>query len=325
MARHEPTLSADYTPNPDRAIRIQGEIDKSMLARLEPQIQELTVQSRDPITLLIESSGRNTSVRDQILQLLRSRAPSDEPPCHVITIAITRAYSAAADLLSAGDFAVTAPGCGLLYHATRIPALPSVTASHGILLTYGLNCMDLKSAVNLARRAASRSSFLFSGFRSRFDEVRAETGNRALSDLKCFQVLLRRNLSIEGQRVLDLASIRCGRFRGLLRCFHKKVRTVRGPSAARIEKAMLDASIAFELGTKRRQDLGLRYRVKRMGDYAFFSMSFFGIATERSSAEFRTKIRAGRSYFCCHFPSRSARRLRRERIISAGLTRFFSA
>jgi len=37
--------NADVTPDLSRAIWIRGEIDKSMLAHLEPQIQDLTTEA----------------------------------------------------------------------------------------------------------------------------------------------------------------------------------------------------------------------------------------------------------------------------------------
>ena len=54
-------LGRYYTPNPKRAIHIEGEIDHGMVDRLEPQIQSLQCVSREPITVFINSPGGSVS------------------------------------------------------------------------------------------------------------------------------------------------------------------------------------------------------------------------------------------------------------------------
>jgi hypothetical protein len=49
-----------------------------------------------------------------------------------------------------------------------------------------------------------------------------------------------------------MAASRCGAYRGLLNCFCKCIKKVRGASRRNIQKAMLDASIAFDVGTNGR-------------------------------------------------------------------------
>ena len=48
---------ADFTPNADRAIWIEGRIEEALLERLQPEISELTAQSREPITVFINSTA----------------------------------------------------------------------------------------------------------------------------------------------------------------------------------------------------------------------------------------------------------------------------
>jgi ATP-dependent protease ClpP protease subunit len=75
---------ADFTPNPDRAIWIRGELNKALEERLEPQIVDLTSRSREPITVFIDSYGGKPVVSQRILALLRSPGENGEPPCRVI-------------------------------------------------------------------------------------------------------------------------------------------------------------------------------------------------------------------------------------------------
>ncbi len=51
------TDAPDFTPNPDRAIWVEGRLDSSLLNRLKLQIVALVQQNRSPITVFIDSRG----------------------------------------------------------------------------------------------------------------------------------------------------------------------------------------------------------------------------------------------------------------------------
>ncbi len=107
---HDP----EFTPNPDRAVWVEGQLNEALLDRLRPGILELTAQNRDPITVFINSSGGSLEVSEGILSLLRRTTQDDSRASRIITVAAPKAKSAAANLLSAGDFAIAYPECMLL-------------------------------------------------------------------------------------------------------------------------------------------------------------------------------------------------------------------
>jgi hypothetical protein len=112
---------AKYTSNVNRSIWVRGEINKSLLEGLQPQVLDLTSRSRAPITVFIGSPGGNAAVGERIMSLLRSADQDGEPACRIIAVALSKAQSAAADLLSAGDFAIR--------HAWELTAVPRRLAS----------------------------------------------------------------------------------------------------------------------------------------------------------------------------------------------------
>jgi len=65
---------AGYRENHKRAIYIAGEINKELLHKLAPQINELRCTSCEPITVYIDSVGGDIEVqRDCVASLLRQR------------------------------------------------------------------------------------------------------------------------------------------------------------------------------------------------------------------------------------------------------------
>jgi len=62
----------DFSPNPARAVWIEGELNQELLDRVQPEILALTTDSDEPITVFINSCGGNAAVRHQILTLLSS-------------------------------------------------------------------------------------------------------------------------------------------------------------------------------------------------------------------------------------------------------------
>ena len=76
---------ADFTPNPDRSISIDGNFTEALLERLRPEILELTAQNREPITIYIDSEGGSPDVGQRILDLLKideSGQPESLPAYH---------------------------------------------------------------------------------------------------------------------------------------------------------------------------------------------------------------------------------------------------
>jgi ATP-dependent protease ClpP protease subunit len=121
----------DFTPNPKRAIHIQGVIDQDMIYRLTPRIIALQGESRKPITAYIDSPGGDVENKSKLLRLLASGTQNSTTPCTLITVALSLAGSAAADFLSAGFYALAYPQSLIMYHGVRGKTNPTLTADVG--------------------------------------------------------------------------------------------------------------------------------------------------------------------------------------------------
>lgn len=267
--------SADFTPNRQRAIWVEGELNQKLLTRLEPQILALTSQSRAPITLFINSTGGTPAVGERILNLAQL--------CRIITVAAPKAHSAAADILSAGDHACAYPESTLLYHGSRIPMLEHVTGEWANLATEVLTAANERAAASLARQSARRFMFVVSAQRAAFSQHRVDANDSSLTDLKCFQAILRGKLSPSARKVLKKAITRWDSYDGLLTHFQKEIgRGRRTSEKADLQKSMLHASIACEYQSNERNpawSLG-NGGLSRIRDHFFFLDEYFRNADE---------------------------------------------
>jgi ClpP protease-like protein len=270
---------ADFTPNPDRAIWVEGQLNEALLERLRPEILELTVQNREPITVFINSRGGSPEVAEAILSLLRRKTQDDARASRIITVAAPKAKSAAANLLSAGDFAIAYPECTLLYHGARWPLSDLVAAGKcGPLFARTLPTFHELNAAALARNSVRRFLFIVSAERALFGQHRADQGDPTLTDLACFQAILRGKLSPAGQKVLELAIPICDSHNALLLQFQKRLRRGRAVNKAYLQKLMLHASIALEYERNKGNpawDGGL----SRISDHFYFLNAYFDFGT----------------------------------------------
>ena len=237
----------NFRQNPERAVWVQGIIDQKLVERLLPQIVKLTSQSREPITVFIDSNGGSVAAAEQILRLLKSTNQNGEAPCTVITVAVSKAASAAADLLSSGDYSIAYQDTTLLYHGVRVPMTNPVTAEFATMLTDSLKTSNDRYAMSLARKSEWRFMARVFALRHAFEKYRTDATNKSLTDLQCFHGILRQKLSKTAEQVLEQAIARWDRYNALVSHFEKQVAR-RGPSQklADVEKVMLTASTAFE-------------------------------------------------------------------------------
>jgi len=243
----------NFRANPERAIHVQGLIDQQLVDRLSPRIILLIHRSRLPITVFIDSRGGSVASGELILRLLRATNQDGAGPCSVITVAVSRASSAAADLLSAGDYAIAYPESTLLYHGFRTSMTDPVTAELATVLTESLKTNNDRYAMSLARKSEWRFMFRVFALRGGFEKHRADSAKPALSDLECFTEIIRQNLSSSATTVLDQALLRWGRYNGLLTRFQRFRAKGSKPkiTSANIERMMLRASIDFEFDSNK--------------------------------------------------------------------------
>lgn len=185
---------------------------------------------------------------ETILRLLKLSDQDSSGPCHIITTVTTRAASAAADLLSSGDYAVAYPHSAIMYHGMRTQESSPLTVESTSVLTNILRRSNDIYAVELARKIDDRFSFRFLFARSEFASVRDKHTNQQLSDLACFIEFIDDRLSSEARKVWQRAKDRHARYSDLFDTVLKKVKGDIGKmSTAQMEAAAIKAIAEFEV------------------------------------------------------------------------------
>jgi ATP-dependent protease ClpP protease subunit len=149
---------------------VQGLIDQQLVNSLTPDIISLQHQSRDPITVYINSPGGNIAHMEMLLRLLAASNQDFANPCRLITVVTSRAASAAADILSSGDYALAYPDSTVLYHGVRMQGDGYITAEVSSLLAQHLRANNDSYAMELARRIEFRFMFRFITSKQEFED-----------------------------------------------------------------------------------------------------------------------------------------------------------
>jgi ATP-dependent protease ClpP protease subunit len=243
-----------YRPNPTRAIHVTGVINRELLSRLTPQILKLQHLSRDPITVYIDSPGGNVGNMEAILHLLRLADQDASPACHLITVVTTSAASAAADLLSSGDYALAFPNSSVLYHGLRRQEDGALTMERTSMLANVLRRSNDIYAMQLARKIEDRFSFRFVSCMSEFNDVRAQHPGTNMSDVDCFIEVLEGKLSFQAKEVWQKVRNRHGRYEDLFSNVFRNSRRKPGPVAsfARLEGDVIKGLVDFEVKRNKR-------------------------------------------------------------------------
>jgi ATP-dependent protease ClpP protease subunit len=190
----------NFRLNPQRAIYVTGVIDDSLVSRLTPQILRLQSVNRSPISVYIDSPGGSVSSMETILRLLNLTDQDSSGPCNLITAVTTRAASAAADLLSSGDYALAFPDSSILYHGLRTFEKNPLTFEATSMLANTLRASNDYYAMTLARKIEDRFSFRYVTVRSEFDAFRTQRSSPSMSDLDCFVNIISTKLSVGARK-----------------------------------------------------------------------------------------------------------------------------
>jgi hypothetical protein len=170
-------------------------------------------------------------------------------PCVIITVVTTRAASAAADLLSSGDWAVAYPHSAVLYHGSRLPSYPAqLTLERAALIAYYLRITNEKYAMDRIRKIEVRFMQKFLLYKDSFADVRKDNPAKQMTDADCFLEVIKNGLSARGKKLFDSAINRYQRYEKLL----KKVKARTGTTQAKLEAARLKAIIDFEVDSNKK-------------------------------------------------------------------------
>jgi Clp protease len=239
-----------YRLNPARAIYINGTINRDLISQITPEIHKLQNASREPITVYIDSPGGHVHGMETILRLLKLSDQDSSSPCHVITAVTTRAASAAADLLSSGDYAIAYPTSTILYHGTRRQEPAPLTVESTSMLAYYLRISNDRYAMELARKIEERFSFRFLIARHDFAAIRTKNAKPTMGDLECFIEFIHDKLSDDAKDVWAKARQRHLRYKDLFDTVLRKVRRHRNigtMNRSKLEANSIKAIVDFEL------------------------------------------------------------------------------
>ncbi len=237
-----------YRLNPERAIYVTGTIDDEMVSQLTPKILKLQGESRDPITVYIDSRGGNPNNMETILRLLRLTDQDHSLPCDVITAVTIRAASAAADLLSSGDYAIAFPDSTILHHGIRTVERTPLTLEATSLIGDLLRVRSDVYAMQLAQRIESRFSFRYVDALSEFDKLRAELSDPNMIELQCFFEFIRRQLSDDAKKIWAKAQKRYLRYHDLITTVIQKSGAVNPEDGlAGVQASMIKAIVELEV------------------------------------------------------------------------------
>lgn len=242
----------DYRPNPNRAIYLQGQIDQQLVDRLAPQIISLQSESRDPITTYIDSPGGSVHLMDTLLRLLTASNQDFADPCRLITVATSKAGSAAADMLASGDYAIAYPESTVLYHGVRFPEDRPLTFELTSLWAQRLRTSNDSYAMRLARQIEDRFMFRFMASKRQFDGIRQKNPKQTMTDLDCFLALISEKLSEQASEVLQTAQQRYGRYDALVESVMRKRLKSSYKSLAEFEALQIRAIVDFEVRSNKK-------------------------------------------------------------------------
>ena len=159
------------TVNWDRSLIIDTTIDDDLVRKLTPKILSLRQASNEPITVGIDSPGGSLSSLDVLISLFTGPSQSGTKS-QIITVVTHRAYSAAANFLAFGDYAVAMRHSEVLFHDVRFGGMDDVTPEKARDAAKSLQDANDAFALRLAHKVITRLVWTYVELRSQFDDLR---------------------------------------------------------------------------------------------------------------------------------------------------------
>lgn len=156
----------------DRSLFIDTTIDDDLVRRLTPTILSLRQKSTEPITVAIDSPGGSLSALDVLLGLLTGPTQCGATG-RIVTVNTNHAFSAAANLLAFGNYAVALKHSDILFHDVRWNGMRDVTPTKARNAAKSLQEANDNFAQKLADRIVHRLIWNFIDQRSEFDKYGA--------------------------------------------------------------------------------------------------------------------------------------------------------
>lgn len=167
----------------ERAIFAQGILDDIMFSNLTPKIITLRKNPEKPITVFIDSPGGSLGAEEAIRGLLHTPDQNGKT-CLINTVVTGRAFSAAADLLTSGDYVIAYPHATIHFHGTRTD-VEGIAEERAARLQDDMISMNKSMATNLASRVFNRMLLNYQSVKDQVPMIRETMGK----ELKEYDVL----------------------------------------------------------------------------------------------------------------------------------------
>lgn len=161
---------SELTINWNRCIYITGEINDEMVSELTPKILALRQESSEAITVAINSYGGSLASTEVLIGLLTG-PNQDNVRCSIITVATNKAYSAAANLLAYGDYAVALEHSDVLFHDVRFAGMRDVTPDKALNAAKVLRSENEGFSLRLANHVFKRLMWNFIDLQHEFSDI----------------------------------------------------------------------------------------------------------------------------------------------------------
>ena len=155
-----PSIDPDFRENPSRAIEVFGEINDDLVMRLTPQIRKLRYdEPTSPITVYIDSPGGSVNSYERLEGLLFHPDQSGDR-CRIITVVTAMAASAAARLLTRGDYSLAYKNATVHCHGVRTNT-PILTRERAESLTKYLGEFNEEMAQSFQNKIIKNLGWLY--------------------------------------------------------------------------------------------------------------------------------------------------------------------
>lgn len=131
-------LGQTYEADPKRTVKVYGEIGNQMLLKAQ-ELQSLSIQSLEPITIVVNSPGGSVFLGDIFITAMR-QVQGLGVKLHCVSPVL--AASMGFNILTFCDKVYVFELTKLLYHPVRIPYLKDVTAKDALEIYTKLNKVD---------------------------------------------------------------------------------------------------------------------------------------------------------------------------------------
>jgi ATP-dependent protease ClpP protease subunit len=237
----------NYRPNPARSIYDTGTIDFELVRKLTPEILRLRQESADPITVYIDSPGGIVFCANTLIDLLRSKNQNGIA-CSIITVATGMAASAAADILAAGNYALSYPGANIHFHGTRQRAQDEITMESAHSAASYLRERNEQRALSQARNCIFRMVFLMITGRSEYEKE----GDTATTEIERFSQYLLSKTSANADRVIQTAARRFREALKILKVVLPHLSKAPAKTGAETELKLLQQLLKYELNKNKK-------------------------------------------------------------------------